>query len=578
MSQFGTAAVTIVDVPPPKTLSSVAVTCPATVNEGNTGSCSATAKFSDNSTATVTSSTNWSVSPAYATISSAGVLTAAQVTANQAVTVKGSYSYNGGVSQFGTAAVTIKDVPPNDDHGNTIQTATKVLRSSTTAGKIEVAGDVDVFRIDTISAGSLSVSTTGNTDTYGYLLDSNGQELATNDNIPDPIKKDVNKNFGIVRVVPIGTYYVKVRHALQNGTGDYSLVVSFSTLTTPPESAVILLHGLNSDPNNAWDSIVSSRWSGNCPIIYGGLVSYSDSIPSGKEACYRVRFGSLDFSDGLNGIEGVSCPSATLGCKGDHTRISSGSKDLGKEVLDAIAAVQARLGDKTKIVLLGHSRGGLAARSALQRSIATKEISAVIGLITTGTPHEGSPFGKVYQYLNDNCPRPGGDTAKLSAGDCKTDWTAADKILSADAKLDLRRPAITFLAPLSDDMKSLMAASGISNLKSRNIKINKIVYDGEPLGHLAKDAAAYFDYYAWGSFYAFSARSKKWVLCDNLKTCSKRESDSEFLGDGIVPKASQSATSIGGNLDTISNKGVIHVEETNQARVSDITKALSTIY
>ena len=97
--------------------------------------------------------------------------------------------------------------------------------------------------------------------------------------------------------------------------------------------------------------------------------------------------------------------------------------------------------------------------------------------------------------------------------------------------------------------------------------------------HLAKDAELYFDYYAWGSTYtsayAFSARSKKWVLCDSLPSCSK---ESDFLGDGIVPTVSQSAVSIGGNVDTISNKGVIHVEETSQARVDDINKALSSIY
>ena len=128
-------------------------------------------------------------------------------------------------------------------------------------------------------------------------------------------------------------------------------------------------------------------------------------------------------------------------------------------------------------------------------------------------------------------------------------------------------------------------------MKSRSLKINKIVYDGEWLGHIAKDVGpdwydGYVDYFAWGSSvtskFAFSARSKKWVLCDipkdSEKICSKKESDTEFLGDGIVPKASQSAASIGGNVDTISNKGVIHVEETNQARVSDINKALSSIY
>ena len=95
---------------PAKALSSVAVSCPTTVNEGTTGSCSATAKFSDNSTTSVTSSASWNVSPAYATISSAGVLTGAAVVANQAVTVTASYTYSG-VTKSNTAPVTIVDVP-----------------------------------------------------------------------------------------------------------------------------------------------------------------------------------------------------------------------------------------------------------------------------------------------------------------------------------------------------------------------------------------------------------------------------------------------------------------------------------
>ena len=104
---------------PPKTLSSVTVSCPSTVNEGATGSCSATAKFSDNSTSAVTTAASWSENSTFTTIGlNTGVLTAAQVTANQAVTVTASYTYSG-VTKSGTAAVTLVDVPPNDAHGNT---------------------------------------------------------------------------------------------------------------------------------------------------------------------------------------------------------------------------------------------------------------------------------------------------------------------------------------------------------------------------------------------------------------------------------------------------------------------------
>ena len=98
---------------PAKTLSSVAVLCPATVNEGATASCTAKATFSDNSTQDVTTNAaNWSENSAYATIgTTTGVLAAAAVTANQTVTVTASYAYNGGLPKSGTFSVTIKDVP-----------------------------------------------------------------------------------------------------------------------------------------------------------------------------------------------------------------------------------------------------------------------------------------------------------------------------------------------------------------------------------------------------------------------------------------------------------------------------------
>ena len=93
---------------PAKTLSSVAVLCPSSLNEGTSGNCSATARFSDNTTQVVTTSAAWSENSTATTISSAGVLTAGQVTANQAATVTASYTYSG-LSRSGSASVTVVD-------------------------------------------------------------------------------------------------------------------------------------------------------------------------------------------------------------------------------------------------------------------------------------------------------------------------------------------------------------------------------------------------------------------------------------------------------------------------------------
>jgi hypothetical protein len=95
--------------PPVVTLSSIAISSgPTSVNEGGTGTYTATATWSDTTTSSVTPT--WSVSPTtYASISSSGVLTTLTVTANQTATVTASYT-SGGVTKTATRTVTIANV------------------------------------------------------------------------------------------------------------------------------------------------------------------------------------------------------------------------------------------------------------------------------------------------------------------------------------------------------------------------------------------------------------------------------------------------------------------------------------
>src|SRR5207249_179353 len=107
-----------------------------------------------------------------------------------------------------------------DDHGNTCDTATTVNVNSTRPGSIETAGDYDYFRISVPSAGTLTVYTTGTTDTYGFLKNASCTTLASNDDYGD-------RNFRIVSTVTAGTYFVAVRHYSSTGTGVYTLNVAF---------------------------------------------------------------------------------------------------------------------------------------------------------------------------------------------------------------------------------------------------------------------------------------------------------------------------------------------------------------
>ncbi len=112
-----------------------------------------------------------------------------------------------------------------DDHGNSTATATAIALPSTTAGVINYAGDNDYFRVVVPSSGVLTVNTTGATDTFGYLLSSTGRIIASNDDAGGALRT----NFRISRTVTAGTYYIRVRHFSNTGTGAYHLVSNFTT-------------------------------------------------------------------------------------------------------------------------------------------------------------------------------------------------------------------------------------------------------------------------------------------------------------------------------------------------------------
>ena len=110
-----------------------------------------------------------------------------------------------------------------DDHGDTFDTATAVSIPSTTPGVLEEGkqdGDRDYFRVVVAEAGTLTVETAGNADTYGTLFDNTRAELATNDD------GGSGSNFRIERQVQAGTYYVEVRGFRPSTTGSYELRVS----------------------------------------------------------------------------------------------------------------------------------------------------------------------------------------------------------------------------------------------------------------------------------------------------------------------------------------------------------------
>ena len=118
--------------------------------------------------------------------------------------------------------------PDGDMDGNTREAATGLGAASSTPRSLEYGGDSDYFRVEVTQAGTLTVETTGNTDTVGQLRGADGQRLSEDDDGGSGL------NFRLVRQVTAGTYYIRVS-GFENATGPYTLVVRFAGTGTPGE-------------------------------------------------------------------------------------------------------------------------------------------------------------------------------------------------------------------------------------------------------------------------------------------------------------------------------------------------------
>jgi hypothetical protein len=103
-------SVTIIAPTPGVNLTGIAIQGASSVNASTTSTYTATAAYNDGTSKTVTAV--WSLTSPYATISSAGVLTASAVTANQSVTVNASYTEGGGTATATKGVTIITNAPP----------------------------------------------------------------------------------------------------------------------------------------------------------------------------------------------------------------------------------------------------------------------------------------------------------------------------------------------------------------------------------------------------------------------------------------------------------------------------------
>ena len=112
------------------------------------------------------------------------------------------------------------DSPPEDDHGDTPETATVLVIGEMTEGEIETSGDVDIFEITIPRRGVLTVYTEGSTDTEGIIYNSDNSFEESDDDSGE------GWNFQIEVNIEPGTYYIEVS-GWGDSTGQYELHSSF---------------------------------------------------------------------------------------------------------------------------------------------------------------------------------------------------------------------------------------------------------------------------------------------------------------------------------------------------------------
>ncbi|WP_291986119.1 PQQ-binding-like beta-propeller repeat protein [Luteitalea sp.] len=165
------------------------------------------------------------------------------------------------------------------------------------------------------------------------------------------------------------------------------------------EVPVVFVHGITSDACT-WVETMSALASPNRPVdVYGGDAGLNRPVP-----CDGVGAGGL-IPWALRSGSTYAFYTVTF----TDNKIGSGLKAWGTELGEQLRRIAAaRGGGVQRLILVGHSAGGLAARSYLQSTQYTADRMAgaleVVGLVTYGTPHQGTPIAQKICELLEEVP------------------------------------------------------------------------------------------------------------------------------------------------------------------------------
>jgi pimeloyl-ACP methyl ester carboxylesterase len=181
---------------------------------------------------------------------------------------------------------------------------------------------------------------------------------------------------------------------------------------------ILLLHGLGQKAE-VWHGAATSYFTKDLGLSYGGELRVNDR---GEIAVGQPGGGDADFY--------------TMAFSDPHDSVNAWRDELEQ----AITYVR-RVTGADRVILVGYSMGGLAARAYLTKRLTDHHVKR---LVTIGTPHLGSPYARVWTWKTEleDCAR----TANvILAQPCKAalsaiQGTEGDVPYDAPAVRDLRRP------------------------------------------------------------------------------------------------------------------------------------------
>lgn len=192
---------------------------------------------------------------------------------------------------------------------------------------------------------------------------------------------------------------------------------------------ILLLHGLGQKAD-VWNGSATQYFSKDLGLSFGGDLRVD---ANGQLNTSSPRGGDADFY--------------TVAFSNPHDSVNA-----WRDELDLCVQHVLRQTGADRVILVGYSMGGLAARAYLVKRLTDHHVKR---LITIGTPHLGSPFARIWSWKTEmeQCVR---DQNIVLAQPCKAALAAiqgaeGDVPFDAPAVRDLRRPEDggTYLRKLS---------------------------------------------------------------------------------------------------------------------------------